>query len=412
MNVLNKLLLTVNLLLVCGFIIMASRPAAPIIHSLSSTNATVVTAEASVNPLPNPPAHSNWESSGDWRQWINRLREAGVPIPVIAGIVQAGFDDRWLKRQGQAEASYRKGEIDMDVLSALAVQHDRERENEVRAAIGDEAFRNLNMANVLQAVPLQGVTLTASESNSVYDLEKTLERVSQDANEAKFSGRIDQAECDSRMEQAQAEHNQQLKSLLGDERYATMYPPLPVVSADAPRESYWQRDLPANVPFDSMLDMQSHWNEKRSDAEERLRKAKEQAVNCEAELQQINQVWEAEFQRVLGNTTYDAMQKENDASYKDMKRYADQWSLDATTMDHVYRTIKYYEKSVADYEREARALEAKGEEVDWDGVKKNLNDFGTQLQQSLQSSLGQELFDRLKYNNVLPFARKITTTTN
>ena len=115
---------------------------------------------------------------------------------------------------------------------------------------------------------------------------------------------------------------------------------------------------------------------------------------------------------MLGTNTYDAVQKENDASYKEMKRHAEQWSLDNTAMDYVYRTIQYYQKTTADYERQARALEAKGEDVDWDGVEKNIQQFGAEMQQSLQSYVGQEHFDRLKYNNLLPFAQKPPASTN
>jgi hypothetical protein len=74
--------------------------------------------------------------------------------------------------------------------------------------------------------------------------------------------------------------------------------------------------------------------------------------------------------------------------------------------------VQYFEKARADYERKARALEASGEAVDWDGVRKNIQDFGVQMQQSLQSYLGQEKFDRLKYNNLLPFARRAAARPN
>jgi hypothetical protein len=38
--------------------------------------------------------------------------------------------------------------------------------------------------------------------------------------------------------------------------------------------------------------------------------------------------------------------------------------------------------------------------VDWDEVEKNLRRFKAEIQQSLQSSLGQDLFSKLRQNGV------------
>ena len=86
-----------------------------------------------------------------------------------------------------------------------------------------------------------------------------------------------------------------------------------------------------------------------------------------------------------------------------MKRYANLWGVDETQMDYIFRTIRYYEKSVQDYEREARALERRGEAVDWDAVQKNLRQFSQQTEQVLQSYIGTDRFGKLKKNNILPF---------
>jgi hypothetical protein len=410
MKVLNKVLCAVNVVLVCILAAAVWRSSLTAPHPAAAAEAAPAKT-AKPDRVPKPRGHSDLESAGDWRQWIEQLRAAGVPTPVLVKLVQAGFDDRWMRRQAQADLSYRNGELDADDLGALAIQHDRERDDEVRAAIGDAAFKSWDIQNILVGHVFEQVTLTGSESNSVYDAEKKLQRLSQDANELKLRGQIDQAECDSRLQKGQTEHDQQLKSLLGDQRYTTLYPP-PPESSEPEHPDFRARGLAGEVPLVALLDIQRRWNEMRSDAEDRLQAAKAQRSKCEDELETINNAWEIEFQRVLGTNTYNTVQKENDGSYKEMKRYAAQWSLDDTAMDHVYRTVQYFEKARADYERKARALEASGEAVDWDGVRKNIQDFGVQMQQSLQSYLGQEKFDRLKYNNLLPFARRAAARPN
>jgi hypothetical protein len=69
----------------------------------------------------------------------------------------------------------------------------------------------------------------------------------------------------------------------------------------------------------------------------------------------------------------------------------------------VYGTIKYYEKSVQDYQAQARALESQGQSVDWDAAKKNLQQFAQQTQQSLQTYLGPDSFDKMQRNGVFQF---------
>jgi hypothetical protein len=65
--------------------------------------------------------------------------------------------------------------------------------------------------------------------------------------------------------------------------------------------------------------------------------------------------------------------------------------------------MKYYEKSVQDYQAQARALEAQGQSVDWDAVNKNLQQFAQQTQQALQNYLGQDSFNKMQQNGVFQF---------
>lgn len=403
MKALNKTLFVLNLLLACVLVAVAGRRPPPLPRTAVPV---AIRPKTGALPATKRSSDSTLESAGDWRRWITQLRAAGVPDPVISGLVLAGVDDRWARRSQQAEASYQEGETDADALSALGIQHDREREEELRAAIGDAAFKNFDLSNVVQNLPLNAVTVTPSETESLYEFEKKMERAAWDANEAKLTGQIDQVTCDGRLQKAKDERDQQIKELLGDQRFADMFPAAPPATEEPRHAVLPDLGQPADLTFDAVLYLQSQWNQKRSDAESRLREAKTRAADSEDELRKINNAWEMEFQRVLGTNTYDVVQRENDTSYKEMKRYAEQWSLDAPTRDYVYRTIQYYEKTKAEYEHQARAAEARGEDVDWDGVGKNIQQFGAEMQQSLNTRLGQELFDRLKYNNLLPFARK------
>jgi uncharacterized protein YpuA (DUF1002 family) len=86
-----------------------------------------------------------------------------------------------------------------------------------------------------------------------------------------------------------------------------------------------------------------------------------------------------------------------------MKKYENIWGLNDSKIDHVYGSLKYYEKSVQEYQAQARALEAQGQSVDWDAVNGNLQQFAQQTRQALQNYLGQNSFDKLQRNGVVQF---------
>jgi hypothetical protein len=56
------------------------------------------------------------------------------------------------------------------------------------------------------------------------------------------------------------------------------------------------------------------------------------------------------------------------------------------------------------YQRQARALEAQGQAVDWDAVNNNVQQFAQQTEQTLRKYLGDERFNKIKSNQILPFA--------
>jgi hypothetical protein len=106
---------------------------------------------------------------------------------------------------------------------------------------------------------------------------------------------------------------------------------------------------------------------------------------------------------VLGTNIFDTLQKQQDIGYSRMKKYENIWELDDRKIDYVYGTVRYYEKSVQDYQSQARALEAQGQSVDWIAVNKNLQQFAQQTRQALQNYLGQDSFNKMQRNGVFQF---------
>lgn len=55
------------------------------------------------------------------------------------------------------------------------------------------------------------------------------------------------------------------------------------------------------------------------------------------------------------------------------------------------------------YQRQARALEAQGQAVDWDAVNNNVQQFAQQTEQTLRKYPGDERFNKIKSNDIFPF---------
>jgi len=350
-------------------------------------------------PIPRP--YAGLASASDWRQWIDTLREAGVPTRVLARLVREGFDDAWLKRQAEGQAAYMRGDIDPAGLAALSIKHDLEQEKAIHAALGEEDFRKWDLQNVLQSVNLRDVQLTEAETNALYTVEKNLRQRLNELQLAKLNGEIDQAGLDDQQAKAQADHDQQLKALLGDQRYATMQD----TDEDAGdlQRGLSEVTLPADVSFESLLAMQNQWNERRGEMNGQIQEAKSQISNYEQELKRLDDEQAREFQRVLGTNGFDSLQKGQDTRFAEMKRYADTWELDDASIDYVYQNIKFYEKSVEDYQQQARLLEAQGQDVDWDAMNKNLQHFSEQTGQALRNYLGDDRFNKIKSNQIFQF---------
>src|SRR3974390_897976 len=110
MNAVNKILLAANLLGV-GVLTAAIWHCAHLAPQLSRTvEMAPVGTELTTATAPKLRSYSELESAADWRQWIDQLRAEGVPTSVLARLAQAGFEDRWQKRQAQAQAAFMKGD--------------------------------------------------------------------------------------------------------------------------------------------------------------------------------------------------------------------------------------------------------------------------------------------------------------
>ncbi len=345
---------------------------------------------------PKLPQHADIASASDRRQWVDQLRAAGVPNKILAQVVLADFEGEWDKRLEECRGD--AGKID-----ALQVEREKDQEAEMRAALGDEGFKRWDQENMLREADIGKVQLTDSEASAIYDLKKKLQQRRWDLDEARLNGGMDDTEINDATDQAYSEFNQQMKALLGDDRYAKSQG-----TDDGAIAANLRQDLakanPSDSQFQDILKGQQQLDERRSELDKQFQDNPSSA-DYAAQVKALDEARDQEYQRVLGTNVFDSLQKDQDIGYSKMRKYENIWGLDDNKVDYVYGTMKYYEKSVQDYQTQARALEAQGQSVDWDSVNKNLQQFAQQTQQALQNSLGQDSFNKIQRNGVFQFGQ-------
>jgi hypothetical protein len=368
-------------------------------------------ADAEINPAtsnytpmarrPKTPRFMEDASAADQRRWlIDQLRAMGVPNKILARIVQEDLDAHWTKQAGELTL---KCHGDPDTMAALQLEIDISRDADMRAALGEEGFKQWDHENMLREADQGKVQLTASETDATYDLWKKLQHRELELKQAGLKGEMDQADISDAHDKAYLEFTQQMKALLGDERYAKSQQTDADSAAAGLRQDFAKAN-PSDAQFQQLLQTQQQWNERRAELDKQFQD-KQSSAEYEEQIKALDGAREAEYQSVLGTNVFGALQKEQDPGYSKMKKYEEIWGLDDNSIDSVYGTMKYYTKSVADYQSLARALEAEGKSVDWNAINKNLQLFAEQTQQSLQNYLGKDRFTRLQQNGVLQFTQ-------
>jgi hypothetical protein len=327
---------------------------------------------------------------------VDQLRAAGVPDSVAARVVLAELEENWEHRAAEVAL---QSHGDPDAMAALHLEQEKDEETQMRAALGETGFKLWDQERLLREANIGKVPLTPSEADAIYDAKKKLQQHQRDLAQARLDGEMDDAEINDASDKAFSEFNQQMKTLLGDERYAQSQG----VSDDA---ANLRQDLakvnPSDSQFQELLKAQQELDARRSELGKQFQD-NASSPDYVAQLKALDDARQQEYQRVLGTNVFDALQKEQNIGYSKMKKYENIWGLDDNKIDYVYSAIKYYEKSVQDYQAQARALESQGQSVDWNSATKNLQQFAQQTQQSLQSYLGPDSFNKMQRNGVFQF---------
>src|SRR5580765_4327343 len=99
-------------------------------------------------------------------------------------------------------------------------RHKLEQEDELRSVLGEDGFRRWDRGRVLGDAGLARLDLSDSELDVWYQLRKDANQQQRDLERSRRNGEIDDTDFISQQEEARGNYEEQLRTLLGNERYA------------------------------------------------------------------------------------------------------------------------------------------------------------------------------------------------
>jgi hypothetical protein len=386
--------LALNVVLALAGIVLAlyQRKPAP------SLSVKLVEAAATAKPVftAQAPHYPEIASASDKRRWlVDQLRAMGVPNKILARVVWADLDKGWTRHATEVALEYRG---DPDAMAALQLETDQSKDAEMRAALGEEGFMQWDHENMLREVSQKKIQLTPAETDQAYELWKKRQQGQLDLQQAQMDGTMDPADAADATEKAEAEYAQQMKSVLGDARYAQVQQ-TDDTSAAADLRQNLANVNPSDSQFQALLKAQQQWNDQRAALDKQFQNDPTSTTYAD-QIKTLDAARAQEYRRVLGDDAFAALQKQQDPGYTQMKKYESLWNLDDNSIDSIYAAMKYYQKTAGDYQAQARALQAGGQNVDWAGINKNLDTFAAQTEQSLAKYLGADRYNKMAQNGV------------
>lgn len=355
-----------------------------------STSRTPVSLEQ-----PNFPQYAEIKTPAERRRaMIDQLRALGAPNDLLALVARVDFEVQWESRFAECKG-------DMDKLAAVQLAMNMNKDAEMRAALGEAGFRQWDQKTMLWEAMSTAVDVSASEGAAIYDSKKKLQQRLFELEQARLKGTMDDAQINEASDQAYSEYYQQMKDVLGDDRYKKSQQLDDDFVAGNLKAQLAQLN-PSDSQFQELFKAEQQLNNSRLELDHQFQ-GDPSSQDYQTQLQALNEARDEAYQQALGINAFHTLQEQQDPGYAQMKKYEDLWGLDDSKINFVYDTLKNYEKGLQEYQGQLMALQLQGQGVDVNTVKSHLQQITDQAQQALQNYLGQDSFNKLQRNRVFQF---------
>jgi hypothetical protein len=324
------------------------------------------------------------------------LRALGAPNEFLARVAQVDIDCAWEPRFEACHGA-------TDKLQATQLAMEQSHDAEMKAALGEEGFRQWDQGRMLWEAMSTKVDVTDAEASAIYGFKKSLQARQLELEQARLQGKMDDAQVNAAYDQAYAQFYTQLKGVLGDERYDRSQQLDDSFVADNLR-SQLASVHPTDEQVQQLLTIDKGARQARLELDHQFQDDLT-SREYQERLSAMTEAENKEYERVLGADAYQAYQKSQDPTYGQLKKYETHWGLDDGKVDMVYNAMADYGRQVDEIKGQVHALQAGSQPVDWPATQQKLQQLADGVQQRLLDAVGQASFDALQRNRVLRFVR-------
>lgn len=358
-------------------------------HPTPRDSASAATASKQYSLAHSPPASASRRKS-----IIDRLRDMGAPNDLLALVARVDFEAQWDRRFADCAG-------DMNKLAAVQLEMNMAKDAAMRAALGEKGFREWDQKYMLWEAMSTKVDVTPAEASAIYNLKKKLQQEQFRVEQARLDGTMDDAAINAEYDKDYSEYYQNLKSVLGDERYAKSQQ-LDTAFVAGNLEHELAAVHPTDEQLQQLLKVEQAWKQSQAELDHQFQNDPS-SPDYAAKAKALQEAHSLEYQRILGSNAFETLQMEQDPAYSQMKRYESLWGLDDGKITQVYSAIKQFRSDVAAYQSQVVAFAANGQAPDANTVQQHLQQLATETQQSLLGYIGQNSLNKLQRNRIFGF---------
>jgi hypothetical protein len=310
----------------------------------------------------------------------------------LIAAIQADFHAKWNERDLELQKQYTNGKVEMEDLALFNLDREIALEAALRDALGEDAFREWDRNRKFFDINTGALALTADEANELHPLRTALTDRLRALERAKLKKEIDPATYEERLETAQADYEQELKKLVGFERFNE--------ARDSGIPAYLRRELRglgiSETQFAQVQEIEGAFGDGRADLQVAAQQGSIDSVKLDQEQETLTQLKEAQLQQALGEKAYALYRKQQDPRYQTMVDFAPSWRLSAQDIENVFDLLHAHET-----ETRRVKLSAYAAGTPPDKIQDQVSTLQTQLNESLLKTLSSEQIANLRRNGVV-----------
>ncbi len=376
---------------VVAFLLWSHRPAPPAAATASARRPDAPPATAPAPTTPDPAAPEGLRTA------ITQLEQLGLPREVVVTALIGDIHRRWDLRFAALEKHYAPRRVPEREYIELARQRDAEQERELVAALGADGYRAWDKQRILRLHNAGHAALSEAEAETLYRLQKDFDAHHKELQMAVEDGVADATDISALHAQAQAALDEELRQLLGPQRYNQLRGLSDPLTDAAQRYG----DLnPSPAQAQAVVQADDDFRTREAALARRLR-GNPGAVDIAAELRALNETREENLRRIFGAEAYENTRRENDSTYQRLGQFASAWELRAEELPNVYDTLRTFREQMELARSAAAMREAAGQRVNWREIDASIELVRQQAETDLVQLIGDKRAWRLKENGLL-----------